>query len=151
MKACTHESVNGCAAIFLCRVVELFVPTHAQIVVVARLCICWTRQSSRYFSTLSTLCPPCSHFASAGGIAANLPHGLKPWQSHIPTTGGLFVVVDPSISCWCSRNEVSMEANKTWDSLDTHELPLLDTCRNGTYNKTEFTWVIQGIWKEREK
>ena len=107
--------------------------------------------ASSYCSAPRVLCPPCSHFASTGVIAANLPHDQKPLQSHSPTSRRLFVVVHPSISCSDSCNEVPTEANKTRDILDRHQLPLLDTQRNGTYNETEFTKESRGIWKERKK
>ena len=33
-------------------------------------------------STPGTISPPCSHFTLAGVIAADLPHDVKPLQSH---------------------------------------------------------------------
>ena len=79
------------------------------------------------------------HFCSNGGIVENLPHDLKRLESHLANSGWLFAVVDPFISFSGSRNEVPMEANKIRDNLDKHELPLLDTRRDKTYNKTKFT------------
>ena len=98
---------------------------------------------------LGTLCPPCSHFTSTGVIAADLPHDLKPFWSYLPTSWRLFAVVQPSISCSGSWNEVPMGANKTGDNLDTRELFLLNTSTNGTCNKTEFSRENQGTWKEK--
>ena len=98
-----------------------------------------------------TLCLPCLHFASAGFIALDLPHDLKPLRSHLPTSGRLLAVVDPSMLCSGSLNEIPMEANKTQDTLNTHELVLLNVQRNRTYNKTEFTRQSRGTWKEKKK
>ena len=64
-------------------------------------------------SAPGTLCPPCSFFAPAGVIAADLPHDLKPLRSHLSTSERLFAIVNPSISCPGSRNEVPVKANKT--------------------------------------
>ena len=97
----------------------------------------WVLRSS--CSAPCTLCPPCSFFVPAGVIAADLPHYLKPLQSHLSTSERLFTIVNPSISCPGSRNEVPVKANKTRDSLDTHELHPLNTRKNGTYCGTEFT------------
>ena len=74
-------------------------------------------------------------FASAGVIVTDLPHDLKTLRSHLPTSERLFTVVSSSISCSDSHNEVLVEANKTWGSLDTQEMPLLNTRRNRTYNE----------------
>ena len=101
---------------------------------------------------LSTLCRPCLFFAPAAIIAADLLHDLKPLRSHLPTSGRLFAIVDPSILCTGSRNKVRVEANKTRDSLDTHELHPLDKRRNGMYGETEFTRRAEGHGrKERDK
>ena len=109
-------------------------------------CAKWGHHSTNRWrkncSTPNTLCLPCSHFSLAGVIATDLPHDLKPLQSHLSTYGQLFAVVGPSISP-CLRNEAPVETNKTVDSLDTHELPPLDTQTNGTYSGTEFIKRIE--------
>ena len=113
--------------------------------------VSWALFLWSFCSATSTLSPPCSSFAPTGVIATDLLHDLKPCRSHLPTSGGLFAVVDPSMSCSGPRNEVLMEANKTQDSLDIHELPIFDTRTNRTYNKTEFIRESRGTRKERKK